>query len=137
MSTELAKNLISFEMVSQFQLLATICLIFFAHFIGDFIFQSDEVAKNKSSSNHVLAEHVTKYSVVFIFLCGIYYAIANFILHFITDYVSSRLTTKAFKENRRHDFFVIIGADQLIHKLCLLGTLPLIAKFSLIGFLLF
>ena len=38
-----------------------------------------------------------------------------FITHWLTDYFTSRLTSKLYKEERYHDFFVMIGFDQVLH----------------------
>lgn len=92
------------------------------HFISDFINQNDDEAKAKSSDNKVLAYHCYKYSLYFVIAIGPVYAIVNGILHFITDYFTSRAAKKAFLEERRHDFFVIIGLDQLIHTVTLITT---------------
>lgn len=116
-----------------------------AHFVGDFLFQSDEMALNKSKSNVVLADHVFWYSVPFLLLAGSFPSIANlwvfygalYASHFATDWVTSRITSKlwfikltplqrtdpnydpdlfdAKMLPTRHWFFVAIGFDQLIH----------------------
>jgi len=113
-------------------------VLLLCHFIGDFVMQTDEVAKAKSTDNGVLAKHVLIYMLPFVFLFlvtwnhhpGIValFLVYNAGLHFITDYVSSRMTTKAWKEERRHDFFVIIGADQFVHAFCLLSTYVLFSS---------
>jgi len=99
-----------------------ILLITWIHFVGDFILQNDKMAHSKSSSNKWLAIHVGIYSSCFIVFGSILYVVINFLLHFATDYVSSRLTTKLYKAKKNHWFFVVIGADQAIHMSCLFGT---------------
>jgi len=47
----------------------------------------------------------------------------NFGLHFFTDYVTSRASSLLWKEGKVHDFFVTIGADQMIHYFTIFGTL--------------
>lgn len=100
-------------------------LVMILHFVSDFVFQNDEEATMKSSSNYHLHQHVSKYSFLFIVFIGPTYALVNYFLHFVTDYVSSRLSKKAFQNEERHKFFVIIGADQMVHSICLLGTLSI------------
>jgi hypothetical protein len=118
------------------------------HFIADFIMQSREMAINKSSSIKWLTKHVKMYCysllvgsllVVFVaILCGckcyhltpliLLYILVNSVLHWITDYFTSKQTARLYKkelykkEPNYHNFFVMIGFDQLIHLLCLIGT---------------
>ena len=91
------------------------------HFVADFIFQSDEVAKNKSKSNATLLLHVALYSLPF-FWFGWLFAVVNAGLHFVTDWCTSRATSYLYQKNERHWFFVVIGADQAIHFTCLFLT---------------
>lgn len=89
------------------------------HFISDFILQSDWMAQNKSNSNKVLGLHVLTYSIPFL-LIGPTFAVVNGIFHFITDYVTSRITKRLWAKKEVHWFFVIIGLDQLLHYIVLL-----------------
>ncbi len=107
-----------------------ILLILFAHFISDFVLQSDKMAINKSKSNYWLTIHVLNYG------CGLFvfsqfilnpkdvliYTFINMALHLITDYFTSRLNSYLWRKEMRYWFFVGIGADQLIHYTCLLLT---------------
>ncbi len=131
-----------------------------AHFLGDFVFQTDRMAINKSSSWSWLAYHVTVYTATIVTLAAwwtylqngylgapplVLFGLATWITHFATDAVTSRLTSKLwffrplpgiweqatyeypktlnsvvnpwvpYSDNRRHWFFVTIGAGQLIH----------------------
>jgi hypothetical protein len=123
-----------------------------AHFIGDFLLQSDWMALNKSKDNWALFCHCTLYSLVFAPF-GLAFMVANFWLHFITDYITSRITSKLWFMNmnyaerilpmsndyssvfdnvvftpwKRHWFFVAIGADQLVHFVTLVLTYKLLA----------
>jgi hypothetical protein len=113
-----------------------IYLIIWAHFISDFILQTDSMAKNKSSSNYWLGSHIfcyTFYMYCFIILCAwsvsveraALYCVVNGAAHFVTDYVTSRMTKKLWAEKKVHDFFVVIGCDQAIHMTTLVATLGL------------
>lgn len=93
----------------------------FLHFFADFILQTDNIALKKSTNNEVLFIHVFLYSLPFLWF-GLKFALVTFIAHFLTDYVSSRLTSKFYKEGKRHLFFVTIGADQAIHMATLFLT---------------
>jgi hypothetical protein len=100
--------------------------VFWIHFVSDFVLQTDQMAKSKSTSNEWLTRHVLTYGVFFFIYLGPVYAIVNCVLHWITDYFSSRASSKLWKEGRVHDFFVVIGLDQAIHMTCLILTLPLV-----------
>lgn len=111
------------------------------HFVGDFLLQSNWMAINKSKKLEALTIHCLIYAACF-FYWGWQFALLTFWLHFITDFFTSRLTTKLWfielekptSELRyslyddefiakvgttRHWFFVAIGFDQLLHALSL------------------
>lgn len=111
------------------------------HFIGDFLLQSNWMALNKSKSWNALLSHTGLYALCFLPL-GLRFALATFVLHTLTDAVTSRITSKLWfmerslmgtnlwffkRDNSRHWFFVVIGLDQLIHGITLLWTLKLLS----------
>ena len=100
--------------------------LLFVHFFADFICQSDNMALNKSSNNKFLTIHILTYSsvlllgslpllVVFSFASIAGFVAMNAVAHWITDYFTSRLAGKLFKQGKRHEFFVVIGFDQFLH----------------------
>ena len=119
----------------------TIMTVIAMHWVADFVLQTDWQAKNKSKDNFALLFHVLTYTIC-IFVCGIFFlaneltlqnikiwkawALANGIVHFGVDYVTSRINTYLWNKGRVHDFFVMVGFDQLIHYACLFGSLSLI-----------
>ncbi len=105
--------------------LTTIFLLIWAHWIGDFILQTDEMAMNKSTSNVWLAHHISMYMLV-LFPFGFFFAIANAAAHFATDWITSRITSYLWKKNDRHNFFVVIGLDQALHMSMFILTWPLV-----------
>ena len=130
-------------MISQYVMLV---LLFIAHYIGDFLLQTDKMAINKSSSNKWLTKHVLTYMLPFILLYGVYtmYLIVtsgaqydkglglliivkflltlaiNFGLHWVTDYLTSRVAASYHAEGNRSAFFKTIGFDQMVHALSLI-----------------
>ena len=127
-----------------------------AHFVGDFVLQSDWMAMNKSKLWWALTSHVSAYVLPFLIWSmltlqnseqlGIFIGL-TFVTHFITDAITSRVTSKLwfFRDTdiaynaggkrytlwvpmggNRHYFFVMIGFDQLIHYGTLAWTLRLI-----------
>ncbi len=107
--------------------------LLFLHFIADFIAQSDEMARNKSKSNAYLLYHVSVYTFIFLvalspvgFKKAAIFAGINGVLHFITDYVTSRISSKFFAKQDFHNGFLTVGGDQLCHYVCLIISYKLI-----------
>jgi hypothetical protein len=107
-----------------------ILVILVAHWIADFVFQTDKMAKGKSSSNYMLSLHIASYTTLIAFFMlsllslkmAIAFALLNGVLHFITDYFSSRASSKLWAKGDVHNFFVVIGLDQTIHYATLFAT---------------
>lgn len=68
-------------------------LLVWVHWFADFILQSDEIALAKSSDNQALSLHVALYSLCFLW-AGLTFALVNMVLHFITDWCTSRVSKK-------------------------------------------
>lgn len=92
------------------------------HWMADFALQTNEQASEKHNNICALLRHVLTYtaSMAVFFIClfrdwGIFCALLTGIFHFFIDFITSRITHKLYKENRIHDFFVVIGADQFLH----------------------
>lgn len=105
------------------------------HWFADFVLQTHWQASNKSKNNEALMRHVGVYTLVlaaavpFIFavnsLAPFLFVMVNSALHFCTDYVTSRISSRLYTKQDWHNFFVIIGFDQLIHQATLAGTMIL------------
>jgi hypothetical protein len=91
------------------------------HFIADFPLQNDWMALNKSKRMGALLCHTLIYSMCF-FYCGISFMLVTFLLHTLTDFITSRINSKLWLAEKRHWFFVCIGFDQLLHAYQLLLT---------------
>lgn len=108
----------------------TALLIIVIHFFADFVCQTHEMAINKSKSNYWLSVHVAVYTFV-TFLAwhftllqpaseyhmSVYLLLAGFIFttHWITDYITSRISSKYFGKGDYHNGFVVVGIDQVLH----------------------
>lgn len=100
------------------------------HWVADFVCQTHWQSINKSKSNEALGRHVATYTLVLaggsIFILGYYaaaFALVNGVLHFVTDYFTSRWASRLYAKQDWHNFFVVIGLDQLIHHMTLAATL--------------
>jgi hypothetical protein len=111
-------------------LFAYVLYFLLVHWVADFVLQTEHMALRKSTSNYYLGMHVTVYSVTTIFAWWLLFLIvglhatflqyveaylAIFVMHFITDYITSRITGKYYKAKKTHEFFVTIGFDQWLH----------------------
>ena len=104
---------------------AYIYWIIWLHWFSDFVLQTDWMAINKSKKNLVLLAHVGMYSLPLLvwvyfgyhgrFIDGLIFVLFNACAHFLTDWVTSRITSMLWANGDRHNFFVIIGLDQAVH----------------------
>ena len=113
----------------MFQITIEILLI---HFLADFGLQTHHQATTKGEGMKVfnwgLFKHVLSYSLVWLvwLYCqfGLEWSVLIgtvfiFITHYITDWITSRLSKPLFAEGNYHDGFVVVGADQLVHYITL------------------
>lgn len=119
-------------------ILSQIVIILFFHWFADFILQTHEMAINKSKSNYWLTKHVMSYmtgilpiALLVMYLSGSFVGaflwwMLNGGLHWVTDYNTSRWTSKLWAKQETHNFFIVIGLDQFIHYICLIGTYTLL-----------
>jgi hypothetical protein len=105
------------------------------HWVADFVLQTHWQASNKSKRMDALCRHVGSYTAVlalgsaFIFPAqiatawGAAFVMANGGLHLATDYYTSRWSSALYAKQDWHNFFVVIGLDQLIHQATLAATM--------------
>jgi hypothetical protein len=103
------------------------------HWFADFVLQTHWQASNKSKDVEALGRHVATYTVVlaaavpFIFpvdsFAPFLFVVTNSLLHFATDFVTSRISARLYAKQDWHNFFVVIGFDQLIHQFTLAATM--------------
>lgn len=108
----------------------TLLFIILIHWVADFVLQTRHMGLRKSSSNYYLTLHVLVYTFSTIMAWSIVLPLIGFhlttlrvslafslifLLHWLTDYITSRQTTKLYKEEKYYEFFVMIGFDQVLH----------------------
>lgn len=105
------------------------------HWVADFVCQTHWQASNKSKSLDALSRHVATYTAVlavasFVLFgaIGLLFAAVNGILHFATDFGTSRWSSRLYAKQDWHNFFVVIGLDQLIHQVTLAATLAIMVR---------
>lgn len=123
----------------QLFFLIGILILVWSHWVGDFVMQLDRMARNKSKSNKALMEHILWYSfIIFIgalllfkfdIVLSLLFASINGILHYFTDYYTSRRNSRLYQEGKlgsdkfpNFGFYSTIGFDQSIHYTCLFVT---------------
>lgn len=109
--------------------------ILIVHFLADFALQTQEQSNLKSTDENQLAFHVSTYSIVWLFasyiilnswFSSIGFAIVTWIIHYSTDYASSRLQKPYWDKKDYHNAFVLVGADQVFHYVQLIYTYVLL-----------
>lgn len=109
-----------------------LALLLFAHWIGDFVFQTTWMATGKSSRLDALIIHVLTYSIVLsgaaVLLFGQTEVAAKFVacnaaLHLVTDFCTSKVSAAFHARGNMRGFFVVLGLDQFLHQLALAATL--------------
>jgi len=103
-------------------------IIIFIHWVADFVLQSHTMSMNKSKSNLWLIAHTISYSGTFLLvgtgllMAGIvdaepmlWFFLITLACHTIQDYITSRITSRLWKAQKVHNFFVVIGFDQVLH----------------------
>jgi hypothetical protein len=114
----------------------------FLHWYADFVCQTDKQAKGKSSSNLQLLAHTSSYGLLVTLYTYILYwtnsfgaqywytpllfGIIQFLTHTVVDWITSRINKKLWEDGYVHEFFVMIGFDQLIHYVILFSSLALL-----------
>lgn len=109
------------------------------HFVADFIFQDEKWAVGKSHSVKLLTLHVLAYTSLWFLFCN-FYCIATgnykmflvvpitFISHWLTDYFTSKVTSRLYSEKKfgspipNLGFFSMIGFNQVLHYIQLFLT---------------
>lgn len=110
--------------------------VLFSHWFADFLVQTRWQAENKSKNLGALTGHVASYTGTMFCLMFAWclfspsawlptaeFCVLNGVLHWITDFFTSRATSYLWKKGDIHGFFGMIGLDQFIHVATLIITL--------------
>ena len=112
----------------------TLYTLSFCHWLFDFKCQTRNMANNKSKSNRALLHHVAVYTMGLVTMAMlnlpsfntvaayVAWVLTNSVMHAVTDYFTSRLSSAFYKNDDEHNFFATIGIDQFIHAITLFGT---------------
>ena len=117
-------------------------LYLFIHWYADFVCQTDKQAKSKSSNNLQLLAHTGIYGLIVTLFSYILYwtncfgaqywytplifGVIQFVTHTVVDWITSRINKKLWEYKLVHEFFVMVGFDQLIHYVILFSSLALL-----------
>lgn len=118
------------------EMIISLCILIL-HYIADFLLQTAEEANNKHTDMYALLGHTITYSTIWAivsipvaFISGnylfLFFSPITFILHTITDYITSRINKKLYDEKKYRKFFNMIGFDQILHYLQLFLTFYLL-----------
>lgn len=117
--------------------MSTVIFLLFVHWFADFVCQTRWMAQGKSKSFSILLIHVCTYGWVLATTLELYLISAgisvtdynyitfmwiNIILHGVTDFITSRVSSYFWRKENTHAFFTTVGFDQFLHQLCLIVT---------------
>lgn len=115
-------------------------ILLLGHWFADFVMQTDEQAKGKSTSWKFLLNHTVTYSCIMWLIFGalyitrecnggtyiwyypILFGVITLIIHTAQDYITSRINSRLYKAGKIHNFFISIGFDQWLHAVQLILT---------------
>lgn len=109
--------------------------IILIHFLADFCLQTHQQATLKSSNNKYLFYHVGVYSLIWLISLLSYgidiknaveFSFITLFLHFLTDWLTSRIGKPFWKNQDLHNGFVVVGFDQMLHYIQLIYTWKLL-----------
>lgn len=112
------------------------------HWYADFVVQTRKQQTSKSSNNLQLLAHTGSYGLIMTICTYVLYlsnsfgaqywyiplifGLIQFVTHTVIDWVTSRINKKLWNDGYVHEFFVMIGFDQLIHYAILFSSLVLL-----------
>ncbi len=106
-----------------------LALLFIKHYLADFVFQTNTMAKNKQK--YLYLEHSLIHMVLTFFVAAFFVdfniaaslACLDFAIHHNVDYIKTKLSKNLTQADRM--YWIYFGADQLLHALTYLLILYL------------
>lgn len=98
--------------------------LFILHWLSDYVWQSRKNADAKWNDVRALVDHVSMYVLPFTvfvymyaptFAAGWMFVNYLWLSHLAVDYFTSKATHKYYEQKNYKMFFVVLGADQLLH----------------------
>jgi len=125
----------------NYETLLFIIAVLLTHLTFDFFLQSHWMASNKSKSDLALGAHVGTYTIGLILLtvalgygkllvgpAPFFFLVFNSGAHWLTDYVTSRMSSRLFAKQEWHNFFLVVGTDQFCHYATLFGSFAVFSQ---------
>lgn len=125
--------------MTDFNTLTLVVFLLFVHWVGDYVLQTRKQGNTKHTDILQLFYHVQTYSLFLIAMLFVgnltnfmgqlnplnilIYGTMNFLLHFTTDFFTSRAVKRLWENKQEYQTFVVMGLDQFIHVISLLATL--------------
>ena len=124
--------------------LSTLLILLLGHWVADFIFQTDWMAKNKYKNAYPRFIHCLVYTLVFgIFSYFVvpldilfWFVLVNGITHFIIDTYTSKASSYLSSQGKygsdvipNFGMFTIIGFDQFLHYLIMFSTYVFLVEY--------
>ena len=105
-----------------------ILAIIIAHWIGDYVLQSESMAVGKATSLKWLTIHVLVWTasiriITTLFGATFMWVIAMGVAHWIQDFITSKINSHFQKTKQLKLFWLTIGTDQMLHYLVMFATL--------------
>lgn len=107
--------------------LLLIALLIVKHFIADFVLQSEWQVRNKARYGHPAGLLHAGFHAVLTLPCLLAVGVApvpalaavavEFVLHYHQDWLKEQITRRGGAGPERQIFWIVLGADQLLHQL--------------------
>ena len=83
--------------------------IIFCHIVGDYLFQTDYMAKEKNNNLYILFVHCVCYCLPFIYAFGFNYKIISLlIIHMVIDWMKTKHYINIVEDQIAHYTFAIV-----------------------------
>ena len=101
---------------------ANLFSVLISHFVGDFAFQTNQMAENKSKDIRYLLLHAFAYGLPFMW-AGLRFTLLMMFSHITIDGLTSGVNRRLYSKEDKHWFFVALGFDQMLHIMLIVGLM--------------